>query len=440
MTAPRTRTDARTETTTKLVKLSALHPAPWNPRTISDQRFKQLCAALKADPDFLWDRPILARAENGEIYAGNMRYRAAEYLASHDKTWKFQDEVPARLEDVSEQLSQERALKDNNQFGDWREDDLGQLIARLETQGAEIMLLGFDDNYIKKLLQAATHPINPDTPPEAEDEAKIDELIQRYGTASGQLWELGNHRLFIGDSANKENVDSLFARTEHAILLVTDPPYNVGLRYQNDQTNDNMTREEYEDWTARWFKLWRDQSARQIVTPGSIATVGFFLSHPDCFHVYHVAPWIKPNATVQGKIAHFWCWEAILFCADPTANPKNKTGGFGKKRSGDLFEYPITNQNMPDKQRTPGKDRNDPLTDYHPCPKPYELWKDFLTHYSEPGDVIGDAFSGSGTTLVAAEQLNRQARVMEISPGYAAVAIERWVQYTRQTPRLLTIS
>lgn len=420
--------DVTARAETKLVMLSDLHPAPWNPRTISDKRFKQLVAALKADPEFLWDRPILARCDSGEIYAGNMRFRACEYLAKTDKTWSFKDQVPARFDEVTEQLAQERALRDNNQFGEWAEDDLGQLIARLETQGANIMLLGFDDKEIKRLLEAATHPINPDSPPEPETD-KIDHLIQKYGTAPGQLWECGEHKIFCGDSTEPENLDILFSRNEKATLLLTDPPYNVCLNYHQDTTQDHVSIEDFDAWTLQWALLWQQYTERQIVTPGTIHSIGFWIATP-ALHTHHVAPWIKTNSTTEGKVAHWWCWEAMIFCADP----KNKTK-FGKKRGSDLFEYPITSQNMPEKTTQHKADR---LIDYHPCPKPYELWKELITWYSEPNDLIADAFSGSGTTLVAAEQLQRRARVMEISPGYVALALERWAQYTKREPRLVT--
>jgi ParB-like chromosome segregation protein Spo0J len=98
------------------VPLSALHPAPWNPRLIKDERFQNLCRSIA---DFLWPRPILAM-EDGTIYAGNMRYRAVVHLG-----WS---EVPAIVEDVPGQLAKERALRDNAQWGEWQEEELAELL------------------------------------------------------------------------------------------------------------------------------------------------------------------------------------------------------------------------------------------------------------------------------------------------------------------------
>ena len=85
------------------VPLVELRPAPWNPRSITEERFQNLCDSIRADPDFLWHRPVLAQAD-GTIYAGNMRYRAAQHLGM--------ETVPALVEDVSDRLARERALRD----------------------------------------------------------------------------------------------------------------------------------------------------------------------------------------------------------------------------------------------------------------------------------------------------------------------------------------
>ena len=92
----------------QMVSLVALTPAAWNPRSINDERFTNLCRSLEADPDFLQLRPILATTD-GTIWAGNMRYRAAQKLG-----WET---IPAILVDIPEALAKERALKDNAPVG-----------------------------------------------------------------------------------------------------------------------------------------------------------------------------------------------------------------------------------------------------------------------------------------------------------------------------------
>src|SRR4051812_13036918 len=98
-----------------LVPLDRLRPARWNPRSIKDERFQNLCRSISDDPGLLWRRPVLAQAD-GTIYAGNMRYRAAEHLGM--------TAIPAIVEDVPDRLARERALKDNQQWGEWEPDEL----------------------------------------------------------------------------------------------------------------------------------------------------------------------------------------------------------------------------------------------------------------------------------------------------------------------------
>lgn len=137
--------------------LAKLKPAEWNPRTIRDERFKNLCESIQADPEFIWRRPILATAD-GTIFAGNMRYRAVQHLG-----WKS---VPAIVEDVPEKLAKERALRDNAQWGDWHEDQLAEMVYQMAADGSDVKLLGIEDDELARLLNI----VNPVFEPVGEDE------------------------------------------------------------------------------------------------------------------------------------------------------------------------------------------------------------------------------------------------------------------------------
>src|SRR5215831_19324926 len=126
-----------------LTPLADLHPAPWNPRFSSDERFRNLCRSLEADPGFLWRRPILAQAD-GTIYAGNLRYRAAEALGL--------EALPAIVEDVPDTLAKQRALRDNQQWGDWEDEPLRSLLADLVGLDAAIDTLGFTQEALDGIL------------------------------------------------------------------------------------------------------------------------------------------------------------------------------------------------------------------------------------------------------------------------------------------------
>ena len=193
------------------VPLAALHPAPWNPRTSTDERFQNLCASIQADPDLLWRRPVLAQAD-GTIYAGNMRYRAAQHLGF--------ESLPAVIEDVPDQLAHERALRDNQQWGDWKEDELAALLTRLREEGRNADLLGFDERALQQLLDRLDHAgglTDPDDVPPPPDEPV---------TKPGDLWRLGDHRVLCGDATNPDHMARLMDGTR-ASCVWTDPPYGV---------------------------------------------------------------------------------------------------------------------------------------------------------------------------------------------------------------------
>lgn len=178
----RTRGNARGVVAVTRVPLARLHPAEWNPRTITDERFENLKRSLQADPRLLELRPILATAD-GEVYAGNMRLRAAIALGWAD--------VPAVLEDVDERTKRERMVRDNAQWGDWEDDSL-----------ARILDLGVEDADISRLLDGI-QTIGP----EADNAPRLDEAPTR--AHAGDLWQLGEHRLLCGDSANAGHVSRL---------------------------------------------------------------------------------------------------------------------------------------------------------------------------------------------------------------------------------------
>lgn len=162
-----------------LVPLDKLKPAPWNPRLITSERFKNLCQSIEADPEFFRLRPILAQAD-GTIYAGNQRYRAAQHLGLTE-AWAVIENVPGRL-------AKERALRDNHQWGEWQEDELAELMASLHEQGSALDTLGFDHDEALRLLSLTCVGEAEDDPfqnfPIPPDETHVE---FRFGTVSGRV-------------------------------------------------------------------------------------------------------------------------------------------------------------------------------------------------------------------------------------------------------------
>lgn len=328
--------------------------------------------------------------ENGVVLAGNATIEAAAEAGIH-KVKTVEADGSEIVAVVRRGLSQEQktklALYDNRvaELAEWNPEILAELI---DTKALEGM---FSDKELAEILtQTGIEP--KDAEPQID---KAEELRQKWGTETGQLWEIGPHLLLCGDSGLAGDVLKLMGDSR-ATLAPVDPPYNVDFLYDGETVDDSKSEEEYEKFSRAWFGLTQQVSDRQIVTPGCNNLARWCRY----FDPYHVAPWTKTNSMTNGKVARWWCWEPLMFFGDKWA----------RSRSNDVFEFPISNQ----------KDIGD-----HPCPKPLGMWADIIDNYSERGDLLYEAFAGSGTTLVAAENLNRKCYAIEISPAYVAVCLER---------------
>jgi len=215
------------------------------------------------------------------------------------------------------------------------------------------------------------------------------------------------HRLICGDCTDAAVVERVMGG-EYATLAPVDPPYNVGFDYDGKTVDDQKTAEKYEQFSRAWFTVCCSVSERQIITPGCY-NLALWLRW---FDAYHWAPWTKTNSMTNGRTSRWWCWEPLLFFGEK----------WPRRRSNDVFDYPIGEQ---------GGVAN------HPCPKPLRMWNDLIENYSDTGDVIYESFNGSGTTLIAAENLSRQCRAVEISAAYVAVALERYATTFGIEPELV---
>jgi DNA modification methylase len=242
----------------------------------------------------------------------------------------------------------------------------------------------------------------PDNPPSID---KAGELQVKWNTERGQLWLIptkhGEHRLLCGDSTLKADVDRVMGG-DKAELLVTDPPYNVGIEYGHN-VDDVKHAEEYEAFSRAWFEVWRSVSKFQIVTPGydNLYVWCRLFEKP-----YHVAPWTKTNSMTRGHVSRFACFEPVMFYGK----------GWKRVRANDVFDFPISAQTTV---------TGESLTKQHPCPKPLSMWIDIIENYTDELEIVVDAFGGSGTTMVACEQTGRLCRMIEIEPKYVAVILER---------------
>ena len=354
-------------------------------------------------------RSILADKQ-GRVIAGNKTLEVAadigmevEVVQSDGKKLIVVQRTDLDLEGEGKEakMARELAYADNrtSQIGlSW---DANQIVSDLD---AGVNLSGmFLESEVAEILEGLRVDEIIDDPGPQIDRAA--ELQEQWGTERGQVWEVGRHRVMCGDSTSAEDVARLMGGVK-AGLLATDPPYNVGKVY-GDGVDDEKQEAEYQSFSAAWFLEWERVSDRQIVTPGCNNLARWCRY----FEPFHIAPWTKTNSMTNGKVSRWWCWEPMLFYGDK----------WKRARPNDVFDYPI------------GKQQN---VANHPCPKPLKMWLDIIENYTEPGDIAADAFLGSGTTLVACEQLGRIGYGMEISPAYVAVTLQRLADMGLE-PRLM---
>ncbi len=396
-----------------LVPVASLAPSPWNPRTVSDARFQNLCSSLEEDPAFLQLRPILATAD-GTVFAGNMRLRAALHLG-----WI---EVPAILVDIPAQLAKERALRDNGSWGEWDEDELARLLQELQSQGSDLELLGFDERDLRNLLDrigSSSGLADPDDAPP---------LPETPMTRPGDLYLLGHHRLLCGDSTDPNNVGFLFSTGEKAKLVATDPPYLVGYDGANRPPSKKGPLEPKEN-------LWDEFE-------GPEAAVAFYMAYLEAVfpYLHERAPIYQWHANLRQ--AHVTAaWERLGILVHQViiwAKPRGVLGRAHFMWSHEPCLYGWRQGKMPNLKPPASEttvwhvDQKGEQDGSHPTQKPVELFKRPILWHTKQGDTVYEPFLGSGTCLIAAEMTGRRCYAMEQDPGYCDVAVARWEVFTGQ--------
>ena len=262
----------------------------------------------------------------------------------------------------------------------------------------------------------------------------------------GDLWQLGNHRLMCGDSTKKEDVAKLM-QGELAHLWLTDPPYNVAVKNSQGMTiaNDNMASDEFRIFLRNAFA-----AAYPVLDKGCPFYVWFASKEPINFEgalndvglqVRQELIWNK-NHFILGR-AHYqwrhgpclcgWKGDRCRYFVDirnrSSVIQDEEELNIDKMKAAEMraLLHKIYEERIPTTVincMKPNKDED------HPTMKPVRLFGYQMANSSRPGDIILDSFGGSGTTIVAAEQLGRKARLMEYDPHYSDVIIARWEKLT----------
>ena len=265
----------------------------------------------------------------------------------------------------------------------------------------------------------------------------------------GDLWQLGDHRLLCGDSTKAEDIQRLM-QGETAHLWLTDPPYNVAVKNSQGMTiaNDNMASAEFRRFLDDAFR-----AANTVLADGTPFYIWFASKEHINFEqalnaiglrVRQELIWNK-NSFIIGRAHYQWKHEPCLYgwkgqsCryfidARNRASVIQETEEINidkmkKEEMRDLLRQILDDHRIPTTVINEAKPQKD---EDHPTMKPVRLFGYQVTNSSRAGEIVLDTFGGSGTTVIACEQLNRKARLVELDPHYCDVIIARWEKLTGQ--------
>lgn len=384
-----------------------LIPYAANSRTHSDAQVAQIAASIK---EFGWTNPILVDGDN-TIIAGHGRLLAARKLGI--------EEVPAIILDHLSKAQQRALVIADNQLAlnaGWDIDMLKAEIEDLNLEGFDLGLLGFDDKFLDGLLE-------PEPSEGLTDEDAVPEVPETPKTVLGDVWVLGNHRLMCGDSTSIDAVEKLMDGVK-AQTFFTDPPYgdNVG----GLRTKAAHEREPGKGLMKRVSFIANDKEIDWLEDVFNL--VPTFLEQENTKMVFF--KWdrfeqIKRMAASFGDPTALCVWDRVrkasaFFRFQPQHELCLHWGNQADKKE------PSSLSNV---WRVPKELENNEL---HPTVKPISVIEPALRVTTEKNKIVLDLFGGSGSTLIAAENSGRIARLMELDPKYCDVIIKRWQDFTGQ--------
>ena len=379
-----------------------------NARTHRPEQVAQIAGSIR---EFGFTNPVLID-EAGGIIAGHGRVLAAQKLGL--------DAVPCIvLAHLTKTQRRAYVLADNKLAlnAGWDDELLRIELSDLKLDGFDLDLTGFSELELGTLLAETTEgETDPDDVPDPQPDPV---------TRPGDVWIMGRHRLMCGDSTDADTVAAVLNGVAPH-LMVTDPPY--GVEYDADWRNHSfradgaasdgraigaVMNDDRADWRAAWALfpgdvayVWHDGRHTRTVVE-SLEAAGFTMRSQII--------WAKQQFAI-GRGDYHWqhepCWYAVR---------EKKTGHWqGDRKQSTLWQIP-----KPQKSETG-----------HSTQKPVECMRRPIENNSSPGQAVYEPFSGSGTTIIAAEMTGRSCHAIELSPQYVDVAVRRWQQFTGQSAAL----
>ena len=388
-----------TTTQMQLVDINKLIPYINNARTHSPEQIKKLRSSLR---EFGFINPVIIDRDFNVI-AGHGRIAAAK-----EENLK---EIPCVFADhLSEAQKKAYIIADNRMAMDagWDEELLRVEIESLQAEDFDIGLTGFDEKEIADLFGSGDETSVKDDDYDLTAALEKAAFVQR-----GDIWTVGRHRLMCGDATSSEDVSALMGETK-ANLILTDPPYGVSFKSSSGLTiqNDSMKNEEFYNFLLSAFKCMADhleKGGSAYVFHADTEGLNFRKAFIDAgFHLAGCCIWVK-DSLVLGRSDYQWQHEPVLYGF--MQNGKHKWYSDRKQTTIWNFDKPKRNAN-------------------HPTSKPLDLLSYPIGNSTQENAVVIDTFGGSGSTMMACEQMNRICCMMELDEKYASVILRRYVEDT----------
>ena len=386
----------------QMVEIEKVIPNPRNPNKHSEKQIALLSKIIAAQG---WRAPITVSTRSGFIVRGHGRLLAARKLGLA--------EVPVDYQAYETEAAEWADLIADNRLSELSETDellLKDLLQELNTSELDLELTAYTADEIDQMLGSAKEVQEDDF-----DADKALSEIDEAKTKLGDIYILGKHRLMCGDSTDAAAVEKLMDG-QKADIAVTDPPYNVGY---TGGTKDALTiqNDKQEDSDFRQFLSAAFTNMDAAMKPGAV----FYIWHADSegynfraackeagWQVRQCLIWNK-NQLVMGRQDYHWKHEPCLY---------GWKEGAAHLWASDRKQTTILCFDRPQKNAE------------HPTMKPVALLAYQIANNTKGEDIALDLFGGSGTTLVACEQLGRKCYMMELDPKYCDVIIKRWEELT----------
>ena len=380
----------------RVIPVQDLKPAAYNPRKKLKPGDSEYEKIKKSIEEFGFADALVVNKDM-TIIGGHQRLTVAMELGY--------TEVPCTVVDIDKTREKALNIALNKITGAWDEALLAELLKDIEASGLSPMMTGFEPPEMEQLFnKVASREVS-------EDEFDVESELKKPTISKlGDLWHLGRHRVICGDSTGEETYKVLMEGVK-ANVVVTDPPYNVDVEETAGKImNDNMADQDFYKFLLSAYTRMHENLADDgsiYVFHADTEGLNFRKAFKDAgFYLSGCCIW-KKNALVLGRSPYQWQHEPCLF--GWKANGKHEW--YSDRKQTTIWEY----------------DRPKASKD-HPTMKPVQLMAYPIRNSSMTNGIVLDPFLGSGSTLVACEEMDRVCRGIELDPKFVDVIVKRYIE------------